>query len=180
MRSFTNGFPSRLVYRVFPLSPSQSITRIIPEMNFTCDGSIVGYTVAGPIMGNPEIQVWTEISRSQPGVHYKKIASASRQIHNNLCTGGLKRIRSNEEVFHCNLMTGISVQSGDILGLKLPRNSGLAFATTTKAPTNYVFMERVSSPVALANNISSPKLLPQITLEMESGIQLVLSKLRSV
>ena len=166
--SFTNGFPSRLVYRVFPL-PSQS-TRLIPEMNFTCDGSIVGYTVAGVIIGNHnEIQVWRERNGySQPGVHYNKIAS--RQIIANLCTGGLKRIHSDEEVFHCNLITGISVQSGDILGLKLSHNSGLAFATATKAPTNYVFMERVSSPVALTNNNSSPELLPQITLEIKSGI----------
>ena len=165
---FTNGFPSRLTYHVFTLSSSQS-TRLIPEMNFTCDGSIVGYKVAGLIDGrNHEIQVWRETSHSQPGVHYNKVAS--RRIDDSSCTGGLKSIPSDEEVFQCNLISGISVQSGDILGLKLPRNSGLVFATATKAPTNYVFREGVSAPVALAENITSPELLPQISVEIESGI----------
>ena len=42
--SYTNGFPGRLIYDVrFPAEPS---TRLIPEINFVCDGTIVGYTAA--------------------------------------------------------------------------------------------------------------------------------------
>lgn len=161
---FTNGFPSRLVYSILPF-PEDRVIVLIPEMNFTCNGSIVGYTVAGPIMRNPEIQVWRETSHSsQSGVHYIKIGSKQIDIDNNFCTavGGLVKCR-------LSLMNGISVQSGDILGFKLPHNSKLVVATATKAPTNYVFREGISSPVSLADNISSPELLPQITLEIESG-----------
>lgn len=169
--SFTNGFPSSLVYRIFPLSPSQS-TRLIPEMNFICNGTIVGYTIAGdiPVTENHQIQVWRE-KNSDHGVQYNKLDKI-RIDRQSLCAGGLRMIHSNYKVFHCNLTTTgrVSVQSGDILGLRLPPNSGLAFATATKAPTNYVFREGVSSPVALANNISTPTLLPQITLEIEPGI----------
>ena len=153
---FTNGFPSRLTYRVFTLSSSQS-TRLIPEMNFTCDGSIVGYKVAGLIGRNHEIQVWRETSPDSQ--HYDKVDG--KQIDDSLCTGGL----NSDEVFQCNLTTRISVRSGDILGLKLPRHSRLLFATATKAPTNYVFTGSVS---ALAEP-DSVELLPQITLEIESG-----------
>ena len=178
--SFTNGFPSRLAYRVFPhpASSSRSVLVLIPEMNFTCNGSIVGYTVAGlgSITENHEIQTWREreISHSQSGVHYNKITASNRQIRNNLCTGGLQKIH-NDDMLHCNLTTGISVRSGDILGLKLPHNSRLAFAAATKAPNNYVFSEEVNS--ASVESISSHQLLPQITLEIESGILwLILSK----
>ena len=179
--SFTNGFPSRLAYRVLPhpASSSQSVIVLIPEMNFTCNGSIVGYTVAGlgSITDNHEIQIWreSEISHSQSGVHYNKITASSRRICDNLCTGGLyiQKIHSND-MLHCNLTTGISVRSGDILGLKLPRHSKLAFAAATKAPNNYVFSQGVNS--ASIESISSHQLLPQITLEIESGIWLILSK----
>ena len=167
---FTNGFPSRLVYHIlpFPMDHGSGVIVLIPEMNFTCNGSIVGYTVAGPIMGNPEIQVWRENSSSQSGVHYERIIGGRQNltIDNTirLCTG------LNQKC-HGSLMGGISVQSGDILGFKLPHNSKLMVATATKAPTNYVFGEGISSdPVSLTDSISSPKLLPQITLEIKSGI----------
>ncbi len=41
---YTSGFPNRLTYDVsFPTGP---YTRLIPEMNFTCNGVITGYTAA--------------------------------------------------------------------------------------------------------------------------------------
>ena len=172
--SFTNGFPSRLAYRVLPhpASSSQSVIVLIPEMNFTCNGSIVGYTVAGlgSIMESHEIQIWREISHSH---QYNKTTASSRKIRDDVCTGGLQKIHSND-ILHCNLTTGISVRSGDILGLELPHNSRLAFAAATKAPNNYVFSEGVNS--ASVESISSHQLLPQITLEIESGIWLILPK----
>jgi hypothetical protein len=159
---FTNGFPSRLVYSVLPFpvdTGNHNRIVLIPEMNFTCNGSIVGYKAAGSITGNHEIQVWRETSHPHPGVHYDKIDG--RQIGDSSCTA------AGPGLVKCRLMhpdSEISVQSGDILGLKLPRTSELMFATATKAPTNYVFREGVSTSVA------SPELLPQITLEIESGI----------
>ena len=159
---FANGFPSRLVYRMLPFPMDRAIV-LIPEMNFTCNGSIVGYTVAGPIMGNPQIQVWRETSSSQSGVRYERIDS--RQIiDDRLCTGLTLKCHGSLQ-----LMDRISVRFGDILGFKLPRNSKLMVATATQAPTNYVFEEGISrGPVSLTDSISSPKLLPQITLEIES------------
>lgn len=178
---FTNGFPSRLVYNVF--YPGSGSTRLIPEMNFTCNGVIVGYTVAGnsEIPGaGAMIQVWRENS-SQPGVYYN--ISGGIEINGAWCiTGGRTEMYTEEEVqFHCDLITNkttnknitLSVQPEDILGLELPPNSGLAFARVTKGPTNYVFHDQssVSSPIALSSQFlsNSMTILPQVTLEIKSG-----------
>ena len=138
----TNGFPSRLVYQVlFPTGPS---TRVIPEMNFTCNGIIVGYTAAlreqnGDM--DPIIQVWRK-NTSQPETYYK--TSAGIAIDRTLCVGEVSR-----QVFQCNLnniTARVRVQPGDILGLELPGDSNddiiLAFARVSSGPTNYVFNRR--------------------------------------
>ena len=170
----TNGFPSTLVYQV--LFPTGSSTRLIPEMNFTCNGVIVGYTAAlreqnGDM--DPIIQVWRK-NTSQP-VSYYNILSAGIAIDEALCIGGLTTVSS--EVFHCNLNKStnrVPVQSGDILGLELPPGNNddniLIFARVSSGPTNYVFTRQgLSSIAALSNHNLVNRELPQITLEIESG-----------
>ena len=67
------------------------------------------------------------------------------------------------EVFHCNLDRNnilVSVQSGDILGLKSPERSAndimLGFAKVSGGPTNYMVGddERFFSPAATSSNDS--------------------------
>ena len=170
---FTSGFPSRLVYTVF--SPSSwSSTRpliIIPEMNFTCSGVIVGYTIAGRVQGIPAatIQVFRENS-SQPHVYYN--ISAGLAIDGALCVGELTQLYTNDNVFHCQLnktTTNISFLPGDILGLEfISSTSRLAFARVTEGPTNYVF-QRGTISIRPPTRSSTFKALPQVTLETESG-----------
>ena len=175
--SYTNGFPSRLVYGVsFRAGPS---TRLIPEMNFTCHGIITSYTAA--LMDqrgekDPKIQVWRG-NASQPGSYYKM--SVDIAISENLCVGGLTNV--SREVFHCSLnmnTTRVSVQPGDILGLELPKwnddDIRLAFARVSSGPTNYVFNTResqlsiINSSALLRPNWVAWE-LPQIMLETGSG-----------
>ena len=168
----TNGFPSRLVYQVlFRTGPS---TRLIPDMNFTCNGVIVGYTAAlRQQNGNqdPIIQVWRK-NTSQPESYYN--ISTGIAIDAALCVGGLTEVSS--EVFHCNLntTTRVPVQPGDILGLELPQagnndNIILGFARVSSGPTNYVFnRQRLPSPAVLSNRNSVNWDLPQIALEIGS------------
>ena len=166
----TNGFPSTLVYEVF--FPTGSSTRLIPEMNFTCNGSIVGYTAAlGEQTGEDAIiQVWRK-NTSQPESYYK--TSTGIAIDEALCVGGLTEV--SNQVFHCNLnkTTGVPVQPGDILGLKLPAGGNnddiiLTFARVSSGPTNYVFTgQELSSPAALSSHDSVNQELPQITLEIQ-------------
>ena len=82
----------------------------------------------------------------------------------------------SDSVFHCSLnptTTRVTVQPGDILGLDLHipddiDGIGLAFASVSSGPTNYVFNERLSM-----YSISRPDSviweLPQISLEVEPG-----------
>ena len=170
--SCSNGFPSRLVYGVeFPTGPS---TRLIPEMNFTCNGVIVGYTAALKEyagMENPVIQVWRENS-SQRGVYYTD-TSTRIAIDRTLCEGGSTDLSGEVFTFHCHLseaITRVFVHPGDFLGLKLPQEGTddvrLAFARVSNGPTNHVF----TAPIML-NSVpgSRNQELPQITLEINSS-----------
>ena len=176
---------------IFPNGPVTTTTRLIPEMKFVCSGSIVGYTVAmrrppsTPIMSTvasrqqSTIQIWRE-SNSQVQAYHK--VGLGIPIGEAECVGGLTEVAN--DVFDCELIEGarISVQSGDIFGLKLlPENATadigeITFARVAKGPTNYIFVHQdqalfLPSPVLLSNSKSQSQELPQIALrlELESG-----------
>ena len=179
--SYTNGFPSRLIYNVnFPAGPS---TRIIPEMNFACNGTIVGYTAAlrwqpGHQLQGPTIQVWRK-NTTIPGSYYK--TSVYIAINNASCDGGLINSNASMEVFHCSLKptTRVSVQPGDILGLELPvKHNRLTFARVSSGPTNYMTLFNMKGRFSIIDagallnsrqHDNVTRALPQINLEVESG-----------
>ena len=79
--SYTNGFPSRLIYEsdVSLRAGPHGHIRLIPEMNFACNGVITGYTaivrdrtLPEDQLQDPKIQVWRK-NTSQFGsyVYYK-------------------------------------------------------------------------------------------------------------
>ena len=176
--SYTSGFPSRLIYNVsFSTGP---YTRLIPEMNFACNGNITGYTaVLRDRSGDqdPVIQIWRK-NTSQFGSYYK--TSPGIAIDSTLCVGGLTEVSSvrDSEVFHCNLnqtRVRVSVQPGDILGLYLPTRDNndvdIAFARGINGPTNYVFNSQLSMySHATTRPDRTVAELPQITVEIGSGI----------
>ena len=176
--SYTSGFPSRVTYRVS--LRAGPYTRLIPEMNFACNGVITGYTAA--LMDrngdqDPVIQIW----RRNPGFYFK--TSPGIAIDNALCIDGLIEVASGHgvTVFHCNLNQTrarvVSVEAGDILGLDLPTGNNddirLAFARVSSGPTNYVFDTSESElsmySRALSRHYWVIRELPQITLEIGSG-----------
>ena len=153
-------------------------------MSFFCNGIITGYTAA--LRGQnksqgPMIQVWREDS-SQLGHYYKM--SDDIAINNASCVGGLtdSEVFTDSGVFHCNLNQNtkeVSVEPGDILGLKLPSRDGndilgLAFARVSGgSATNFVFSNSQGrpSPVVLSSyghdyNWANQMIL-QITLEID-------------
>jgi hypothetical protein len=178
--SYTSGFPSRLIYNVS--LRAGPYTRLIPEMNFACNGVITGYTAALRNRNgdqDPVIQIWRK-NPSQPGSYYK--TSLGIAIENALCVDGLTEVASGHRVtvFHCNLdqtRVSVSVQAGDILGLELPAGDNddirLAFARVSSGPTNYVFDTSESQLSMYSRALLMPdrivRELPQITLEIGSG-----------
>ena len=170
----SNGFPDRLAVQVFR---TESSARLIPEMKFTCNGTIVGYTVAGRLSAeneNAAIQVWRE-STSQPGVYHK--IGPDIRINEEVCS---QSSAEPDRVFQCRLdgeANATTVQPGDILGLDIPppgdnNQAGfLGSARVSSGPNNYVFEQQpLSSPVALSNSTSVNQDLPQVALEIDSGI----------
>ena len=157
---------------------NESVTILIPEMNFTCSGTVVGFTVGGVEMNrkeDPLIQIWREnLSHPNQGVYYKTVADIT--INRTVCENGLSR-EPQARVFYCNLSESfhVSVEPGDILGLEIPPLNNddflVFFADTTKGPLNYVFDgQLLASPISLSNASSVNQQLPQLTLQIESGI----------
>ena len=170
--SYSSGFPSRLIYNMtYPTGP---YTRLIPEMNFACNGNVTGYTVAlrnQALLGDgqdPIILVWRK-NTSQLGSYYK--INPGIAIDSALCVGGLTEEFSG--VFHCNLnqtRASVAVKAGDILGFA-GINGDIAFARASRGPTNYVFNTSKSQLSMYSRTLLRPGIreLPQITLEIGSG-----------
>ena len=176
----SNGFPERdrLVSDV-ALRRGPAI-RLIPEMNFTCNGTITGFTFAGSLENrqqeSPMIQVWRE-NNSQPSEYYR--TGANITIEEASCMGGFTEVL--DRVFRCDLneIVQVSVQPGDILGLELPSANNdaiaLSFANVTKGPINYVFsVEKLPSSLtaALSESDSVNRHLPQITIKVSGVLSL--------
>ena len=153
-------------------------------MNFTCNGTIVGFTVAGRQQRgpwrsmNPIIQIWRPGNSSNI---YNKTSSDKFAIAD-LCTETsikFQRSNANDQIWKCNLSTtNLLVQAGDILGLLLPprRNASfqLSIARVSRGPINYVFEdpERQLLVVDLCDvtRMSLNQDLPQIAVQVESGM----------
>ncbi len=105
--------------------------RIIPDITFTCSGTVSEWIVAaqwkgGPMEVNfPEMQVWRETANGS-GV-YTKIHGATMSFSEESTTG-----------IYQYTITPIDVQSGDVLGMFEPDKSKLElYYTDTYGPVNY-------------------------------------------
>ena len=148
------------------------VTVLIPDMNFTCNGTLAGFTVAGRTPNgqqNPRIQIWRE-NCSQPGVYYKTGPDVTLNGFV-VCADGALRIASR--TFWCILDRNfqIVVQPGDILGLELAPtdDDGFEILFTSGGPTNHVFHQRLDSTAVDLSSSSAVQQLPQITFALTSG-----------
>ena len=151
-------------------------TRLIPSMRFTCNGTIVGFTVAGALSDagpdDPRIQVWRE-DKEQCG-SYQKLDSEI-VVRGMSCSTTPTRLQSVNQtrIFHCALRSQfqVSVQYGDILGIQLPpiSNSDFDLYFTNGGPTNYVFQRQRFSEIDVMNRLRIVEEQPQITLDIISG-----------
>ena len=151
-------------------------TRLIPSMRFTCNGTIVAFTVTGrgrngAQLQDPKIQIWRE-NRAQCS-SYKK--SVSEIIVNATSCSNLTQLESTKpaQIFYCALKSSsqVPVQLGDFLGIELPPVSDSDFDLyfTDEGPMNYVFQQQLSSTVDTINTSCVVDEQPQITLDIVSG-----------
>ena len=158
---------------------SRVTTLLIPEMNFTCNASIVGFivTVTGQsFYRSPysKIQIW----RNQTSTYYRVGSGISMNFRNSGPCVATSRSYEGRLLW-CILRDTlqISIQPGDILGIELPaiaraRNHAEIFFTRG-GPINYVFEHQISSSSNVdlsSHGISSKvKQLPQIAFNLTSG-----------
>ena len=156
--------------------------RLIPEMTFTCNGTIVGFTVAGRQWTegsvDPIVQIWRQ--NSSQNIYYR--TSVDEIVVNKETCGETSTVSQgssdNDQVWYCNLnaTNRVPVQAGDILGLLLPpRNDSsfqLSFARVSRGPTNYVFEDQEVQAVDLCNKTGTKlnQEQPQIAVQVEPGL----------
>ena len=116
-------------------------TRIIPDMQVTCNGTLTGWRAAGEITSkstSPLLQIWREIE-GQPGRYQME----GEHIPLGRCDGTneLEEISANSRYYECTLEAPISVRTGDIVGVVLPRerDSNFRLYFTDNSVTNYVY-----------------------------------------
>ena len=176
-----------LVADVFRDKSTIHTLRLIPEMTFACNGTIVGLTVAGRRRAersiNPIVQIWRQ--NSSQNIYYNTrsgIAINESECLDNFIVlqGSMEADITNGQVWYCNLSATnqVPVEAGDILGLLLPpikqSSFQLSFASVSKGPINYVFENPQEMPFSypaenFSNAISENYQLPQISVQVKSG-----------
>ena len=148
-------------------------TLLIPEMNFTCTASVVGFIVSernssdGP---HSQVKIWRKSSSQNSGSYYQV---GNVPIHDGSCVAMQEIVGDTCLcILHENLQ--VSVQPGDILGLELPATDSDEILFTNRGATNYIFRHsnQLDSNTNLSLNGSSAtaQQLPQIIFNLTSGI----------
>jgi hypothetical protein len=157
---------------------SSAVTVLIPEMNFTCNQTILAFSFGGIDrrgggQQDPMIQIWRENS-SMPGNYYKITCPIPENNFDIVCADGLTRINPpTQRSFLCilNKEYQVSVEPGDILGLEIPPTNDDDFDIlfTRGGPINYIFNARLNPTVDLSENSATVAQLPQISFGFTSG-----------
>ena len=151
------------------------LTRIIPDMMFTCTGTVVKWRAAGMYDSesvNAMLDIWRE--RSDVFGTYDKVAT----IELGTCGSGVEatQVTGLSDVYECTLPESmrVSVEPGDIVGIEIARrrdyNFRLYFDDTNGGPTNYEFDGQFST-VTLSQSDSTSQDQPQISLNVEIAVQ---------
>lgn len=156
-----------------------TVTILIPDMSFTCNGILVGFSFSGInrlMVGeqDPIIQIWRK-NISEPGINYHKIGHTIAVDISSKDVVCADRIKIASRTYWCILNDDyrLSVQPGDILGLELPPaydNDFDILFTRGRGPKNYVFHQQLNSTmVNLSENYEEIQQLPQIAFSVTSG-----------
>lgn len=156
---------------------NQALTILIPDMNFTCNGTIQAVSIVGmpqtrgDVIMRPRLQLWRETG--DPNVYTLEQTITLRA---SACVGGLVMITDSEasrRKIHCILHQNVraDVHQGDILGIELPNKNRDSFELyfTKGGPMNYVFSGRNLSTASILE--SSMRVAQQPLLEVEVAPQ---------
>ena len=127
--------------------------QITPDMKFTCDGMITKWIIGAGWRNNdvnlyPELQVW----RNSGNDIYQKINGTFITV----------QTRSEDQIYEYSNFPPIPFQSGDVLGVFIPRDSRSKLRLISEGghgPTNYYITTESVSPY---ENIDLQHNTPQV------------------
>ena len=145
--------------------------RLFPNMNISCSGVLQGLTVAGVFDSNsnknkyPEFQIWRPTTTGS-STQYNKISLFTE--FQNSCSG-------SQNVQEC-VVNSISVSTGDILGILLPRMSqasfDIYFSSTTNPTPNYILSDSAVTMYTLQSTDIDGSNRPLVYLNIVEGVYL--------
>ena len=144
-QSCTVGFPSTVSQCASGCDdgPNQAVTLIIPDMNFTCAGTVAYWRAAGVFTttGNRNtdavLSIWRETSDNSGT--YVRMGG----IQLGTCGNGIRAplVTGMSNIYECTLPQSerVSVEAGDIIGIEIAENGDYRFrlysTRTTEAST---------------------------------------------
>ena len=118
-------------------------TRIIPDLSFTCSGTVTGWRAAGEFrteagngQTNSVLSIWRE--RSSGSGTYDRVSG----IELGICGTEYPAPSVMSNIYECILPQTVSVQPGYIVGIELPREQESKFRlyfNSQGGQTNHVF-----------------------------------------
>lgn len=155
-------------------SSEEGFTHIIPEVKFTCSGTVVRWTVGGKLLkrrlgSNPRLLIWRSLLSSNTTY------SVTARIPLLSCNGGtLTRVRS--DMYECHLYPGVDIERGDVVGAFLSpdiQNTDqfqLYFENRghMDSPLNYLFAGERSELSLDSPDAETERALPLISFEVRS------------
>ena len=127
-----------------------SVQGIVPDINFTCDGNIVSWTLGAEWEGNTphltELQIW----RSVGGGNYIKVGNTT-----------VVEVQSSTsaQIYHYNLTSPLSFQAGDVLGFfqgsRMTSQLGLLYEeVSTPLPIHYTMQNNATSEFSMDGSLT--------------------------
>ena len=132
---------------------------IIPEINFTCSGTIRTWIIGGQWrngQNNTDLQIWR---RNENGL-YKKVRSSEIHVTESNTTG----------LYWYHLSTHLSFQEGDILGFYQPPQSQFRLRLAVRVdPLQTVYLRNGNPDTEFATTASSSSRMQNVLVSVETG-----------
>ncbi len=143
------------------ISSSQQL-RLFPSMRITCNGVLVGLSVAGESTGNndsPILQIWRLTGSTSND--YERISEYTFPI-------GCTQLPNN--VWQCTVSPSIDVEVGDIIGIILPRSRQSSafriYFTPLSSSTSYTLDSTSASTFSVPGSTTASA-QPVLTLDIQ-------------
>jgi hypothetical protein len=147
---------------------------LIPEMNFTCNGTIEKVIVAGKRQegSNPvQLQIWR--TDSENTTYYCRDKSIVTVLSPSVCKmiGKLRDINNDAILVECTLKDLVLVEPGDILGIDIPEHNVNfeLYSITESRLTSYIFKRDNATTVNLSEITEKTISQPLISVEMKNS-----------